>query len=133
MSNLTRYEQETMINFNEEEATASVFTHNRTLRRKLEQLAQERPEECRPFRVSRWGEAVEYIIPKKWVKIIPPRILSDEQRATMAENARKRFLGQNTQAVLGEQDTASAGEGKDTTPPLEPSEQGQEAGKETYI
>ena len=43
--NLTRYEQETIINFNEEEKTASVYTHNGTMRRRLEQLAQERPED----------------------------------------------------------------------------------------
>ena len=47
--NLTRYEQETIINFNEEEKTASVYTHNGTMRRRLEQLAQERPEDCRLF------------------------------------------------------------------------------------
>lgn len=115
MSQLTNYERETMINFNEKEDTASIFTHNKTLRRKLEKLAQERPEECRPFRVSRWGEAVEYYIPKGWIKIHPSRILTVEQRATMAENARKRFLGQNTQAISGVCDSASAGAGTDTT------------------
>ena len=29
--NLTRYEQETIINFNEEETTASIYTHNNSL------------------------------------------------------------------------------------------------------
>ena len=46
MARLTRYEQETIINFNEEDATASVYTYNPALRRKLSQLAQERPREC---------------------------------------------------------------------------------------
>lgn len=128
---LTNYERETTINFNETEAEASIFTHNGALHRKLEKLAQERPEECRPFRVSRWGEAVEYIIPKSWLKIHPPRILTDEQRAALAENARKRFLGQNAPTVLGEQDPVSAGEGKDTTPTQAPVERGVDAGKET--
>lgn len=131
MSNLTRYEQETMINFNEEEATASVFTHNRALRRKLEQLAQERPEECRPFRVSRWGEAVEYIIPKKWVKITPTRILTEEQRAAKAETARKAGLGRKAKITNEAQDPASIGEGTDTTKPTTPVERGADAGKET--
>lgn len=90
---LSRYEQETIINFNEGDKTAGVYTHNRVLRRKLEKLAQERPEDCRLEKVSRGGEAVDYIIPKAWVKITPARILTDEQRKAMADAARKRFSG----------------------------------------
>ncbi len=36
---LSRYEQETIVNFNEEEATAVVYTHNKALARKLVRLA----------------------------------------------------------------------------------------------
>ena len=50
--NLSLYEQETIVNFNEEEATANVYTQNRALRRKLDKLAQERPQECVVARVS---------------------------------------------------------------------------------
>ena len=57
--NLTRYEQETIINFNEEEKTASVYTHNGPLRRRLEQMAQERPKDCRLFKTWHDGQAVE--------------------------------------------------------------------------
>ena len=35
---LTKIEQETVINFNEAEATASVYTHSKALRRRLEKL-----------------------------------------------------------------------------------------------
>ena len=91
---LTKYEQETIINFNEGDKTAGVYTHNRALRHKLEKLARERPEDCRLKNVSRDGEAVDYIIPKSWVKITPTRILTDERREAMAETARKRFSGQ---------------------------------------
>lgn len=35
MSGLTNYERETIINFNEGENTASVYTHNKKLRRRL--------------------------------------------------------------------------------------------------
>lgn len=117
MGKLTRYEKETVINFNEGEGTASVYTRNRTLRRKLEKLAQERPDECRLEKVSRFGEAVDYIIPKSWVKINPSRILSDEQRAAMAENARTRFLSKNSQAITGEGAHEAAGIGKDIPQP----------------
>lgn len=40
---ISRLEQETIIGFNEAEATASVYTHNGALKRKLEKLARERP------------------------------------------------------------------------------------------
>ncbi len=34
--NMARYEQETIINFNEEEKTAGIHTYNKVLRQKLE-------------------------------------------------------------------------------------------------
>ena len=43
---LSLYEQETIINFCEEEKTAGIYTHNKPLRRKLESLALDRPEDC---------------------------------------------------------------------------------------
>lgn len=87
---LTRYEMETIITFNEEEDTASVYTHNKALRRKLEKLAQDRPEECRWGRTSREGQAVNCVIPKTWVRITPTRIVSAAQREALA-NARERL------------------------------------------
>lgn len=44
---MTRLEQETIINFNEAEATATIYTHNAALCRKLEALADQRPEEAK--------------------------------------------------------------------------------------
>ena len=43
---MTRLEQETIINFNEAEVTATIYTHNAALCRKLEALADQRPEEA---------------------------------------------------------------------------------------
>lgn len=76
--NLTRYEQETIVNFNEEEKEANIFTHNGPMRRRLEKLSQERPQDCRLVR--RDGQAVEYYIPKNWISIRPPRIASEAQK-----------------------------------------------------
>lgn len=84
---LTRYEQETIINYNEEEKTASIYTHNRALRRKLDRLTQERPEDCRPGPTAREGQAAEYIVPKAWVKVTPTRIIGEAQRQAL-EKAR---------------------------------------------
>ena len=41
--NMARYEQETIISFNEEEKTAGIYTHNKVLRQKLAALARDRP------------------------------------------------------------------------------------------
>ena len=85
---LSLYEQETIINFCEEEKTAGIYTHNKPLRRKLESLALDRPEDCRLVKASRSGRAVDYTIPKSWIKIVPPRTASEAQKAALAR-ARK--------------------------------------------
>ena len=78
--NMARYEQETIISFNEEEKTAGIYTHNKALRQKLAALARDRPEDCRLVKASRSGRAVDYTIPKSWVKIVPPRTASEAQK-----------------------------------------------------
>ena len=78
--NMARYEQETIIRFNEEEKTAVIYTHNKVLRQKLEALARDRPEDCRLVKVSHSGRAVDYTIPKSWIKIVSPRIASEAQK-----------------------------------------------------
>ena len=40
---LNKYEQETIINFNEDEAVASVYTHNPKLKERLKQMAARFP------------------------------------------------------------------------------------------
>ena len=86
--NMARYEQETIISFNEEEKTAGIYTHNKVLRQKLAALARDRPEDCRLVKASHGGRAVDYTIPKSWIRIVPPRIASEAQKAALAR-ARK--------------------------------------------
>lgn len=90
--NLSLYEQETIINFNEADSTASVYTHNRALIRQLDKLAEERPGDCHREKTSHDGKAVDYIIPKAWVKIRPKRVLTDEQKEERRRNALKSIL-----------------------------------------
>lgn len=85
--NMARYEQETIINFNEEEKTAGIYTHNKVLRQKLAALARDRPEDCRLVKVSRSGRAVDYTIPKSWIKIIPPRIASEDAKSSSCKGS----------------------------------------------
>lgn len=83
--NLTKYEQETIINYNNEEKTASVFTYDKSLIRKLDK----RLVESSDIKLIRRGEDfAEYSLPKKWIKVSFPRQYSDEQRAEMAERMR---------------------------------------------
>lgn len=89
---LSLYERETIINYNEGEPTASVYTHSKALRRTLDKLAQERPEDCRVNRVSHEGAAADYTIPKAWVRIRPPRIASEAQKAASRAAAEKAKL-----------------------------------------
>ena len=89
---LSLYERETIINFNEAESAANIYTHNKALRRTLDKLAQERPEDCHIDRVSHGGTAADYIIPKAWVKIRPPRIASVAQKAASRAAAEKAKL-----------------------------------------
>lgn len=94
--NLSQYEQETIINFNETEQTASVYTHNKALRHKLDKLAEERPEDCHFARESRGGQAGDYIVPKSWIRIKPPRVLSKAQLEASRKAAEKARLSRQT-------------------------------------
>ncbi len=125
MSELTNYERETIISYNEAEKTANVYTHNKSLRRKLEKLAAERPEECWLEKVSRFGEAVDYTVPKAWVKITPTRILSEEQRAAKAATIRKTILKRQDTLLNGVVDGPAAETSKDTSDGSEPVESGR--------
>lgn len=93
--NLSRYEQETIITYNEEEGRADIYTHNKALLRKLEKLAQERPEECKLGKASHGGQASDYIIPKAWVRITPTRILSEAERAQRREAVKRANIARN--------------------------------------
>lgn len=82
---LSKYERETIVNFNEGDEFASVYTHNKKLLRKLSEYAENSPD-CRLKKV---GEGfAEYSIPKRWVKVRMPRLRTEEQRREQSERAR---------------------------------------------
>lgn len=93
---LSLYERETIINYNEGEPTANIYTHNKALRRTLDKLAQQRPEDCRVDRVGHGGAAADYTIPKAWVKIRPPRVASEAQKAASRRAAEKAQLARHS-------------------------------------
>lgn len=88
--NLSRYEQETIFNYNNEEKNAYIFTYDKSLIRKIDNKLSEYPD----IKVVRRGEYwAEYSMPKKWIKVRFPRILSDEQKSEISNRmkaARKK-------------------------------------------
>lgn len=86
MTPLTRYEQETIINFNAGEQTATIYTRDRTVMRKLDRLVAEFPD---TYKLTGQTDIDKtYSMPKSHVNYRKPRKLSDEQR----EQARLRMV-----------------------------------------
>ena len=92
---LSKIEQETIIIYNELEKTANIDTCNKALSKKLKALEQERPEEARFVREDSFG--VRYIVPKKWVKVNPGKVLTEEQKQKLSDMAKQRGLGKRTE------------------------------------
>ncbi len=82
---LSKYEQETIINFNVAESDAVVFTRDKAVIRKLDSLVNEFPEfyKC----IGETDIDKTYSMPKQYVSYCKPRKLSEKQR----EDARKRM------------------------------------------
>ena len=87
---LSNYEKETIILFNEAEKTASVYTHNTALQEQLAALCGSHPERVRRTDDNGHG-GLTYELPKKWLKITPPRELSPAQREVLDRMNQKRW------------------------------------------
>lgn len=90
MGSLSKYEQETVINFNAGEQTATVYTRDKAVMRKLNTLVIAFPEVYKL--VGETDIDKTYSMPKSCVSYRKPRKLSEEQRI----NARKRMNCINT-------------------------------------
>ena len=85
---ITKYEQETIYNYNQEEPLASCYTMDRALIRRLDALAEKHKE----ITVLRAYEGVrEYTFPKRWIKVKTPRQLSEEKRQELKDRALRNF------------------------------------------
>ena len=81
---ISRQEQETIVNYNAAEQTATVYTRDKAVMRRLDALVIDFPDHYR-------GETdidKTYEMPKSFVSYRKPRRLSDEQR----EAARNRII-----------------------------------------
>jgi len=88
---LTKYEQETSITYNQEENIADVYTHDKTLMKKLDKFCKLYPDKCLLKREDKQWQSKTYIIPKNFISIRTPRLIniSDEQRAKSKELMKK--------------------------------------------
>lgn len=83
---LSPYEMETILLYNQAESTASVYTHDPKLIKKLRRLSEKYPDKIYPERKERPG-AVSYIVPKSCVSVREP--VSDERRRAASQRAKQ--------------------------------------------
>lgn len=83
MSKLSKYEQETIINFNVAESDAVVFTRDKAVIRKLDSLVNEFPEvyKC----IGETDIDKTYSMSKQYVSYRKPRRISEERREQIRE------------------------------------------------
>ena len=86
---LSRYEQETIVNYNAGEQNATLYTRDKAVMRKLDTLAADFPD---TYKLTGQDEVSKtYSFPKSHVSYRKPRTVSTEQR----ERARQMMIGRN--------------------------------------
>lgn len=85
---LTKYEKETIINYNEGELEASIYTFNADLKRRLAEFSQKYPNLCKLKKSTTEG-GVTYLMDKSRlsIRLVPP--YSEERLAAAREYAKK--------------------------------------------
>lgn len=85
MTNLTRHEMETVINYNAGEQGATVYTRDKAVMRRLDRLAADYPEIYKLVKQTDIDKT--YSVPKSYISYRKPRAVSADQR----EKARQRM------------------------------------------
>ncbi len=84
---LSRYEQETVVNYNAGEQTATVYTRDKAVMRKLDTLAADFPD---TYSLMEQDEVSKtYSFPKSYISYRKPRKISEEQRKKAREQMKK--------------------------------------------
>ena len=101
MIRLSKYEKETIINFNEEEQEVSIYTFNSDMKRRLSAFSDKYPTLCRMTDRTEEG-SVTYIMDKSRlsIRLIPP--YSEERKSALRECAKEYGF----RSVSGEDRTA---------------------------
>ena len=82
---LSKYEEETLVLYNEAQSTASVYTHDPKLKEKLKRLSEKYPDKI-VFNAENSNGGMTYTVPKKCVLIREP--YSEERRKAASERAK---------------------------------------------
>lgn len=88
---LTKYEQETIINWNRADDEGSIYTFDPDLKRRLALFAKEHPECCKLERTTKEG-SVTYTINKKRLSVRLTAPYSEERRRASSERAKSQRL-----------------------------------------
>ena len=93
---LTKYEQETIINFNQGEDTAYIYTCSKAWMNHFEKVLKLKPTEVHSY-------AREYECPKAWIrKPRKPRKMSEEQKRKLAQRlSQTSILSEVTPCAVG--------------------------------
>lgn len=91
---LTAVEQETILNFNEGEDTASLYTYNQKLQKRFDQLAAEYPEAV--SRKDNGHGAVTYEFSKKPLILSFRTPLNEVQRQQLSERGKQHGIHTRT-------------------------------------
>ena len=84
---LTRYEQETIINYNAEDKTATLYTRDPAVMRKVDTLVIEYPDTFKCIGETDIDKTYE--MPKSVITYRKPRRLSEEQRKAAADRMKQ--------------------------------------------
>lgn len=90
MTNLTKYEMETVVNYNAGEQTATVYTRDKSVMRRLDRLVADYPDSYKLLNQTDIDKT--YSMPKSYVTYRKPRKVSADQR----EQARSRMVQINS-------------------------------------
>ena len=86
---LSRYEQESILNYNAGEQTATLYTRDKAVMRKLDTLVADFPDTYTLIGQDEISKT--YSFPKSFVSYRKPRAISTEQR----ERARQMMIAKN--------------------------------------
>ena len=96
MTKLSKYEKETIINWNEAENLASIYTFNAGLKKRLALFAKKYPDLCRQEKTYEQG-GVSYVLDKSRLSIRLQPPMSEERRRKASENAKQTGFRSRTE------------------------------------
>lgn len=97
---LSKYERETIIRFNEEEESATVYTCSTQVKKRLKELSLKSTD---IYRVKKDEYSQTYIIPKKIIRFTLPRELSEKERQKRAIRLQQNVEIHNAQNADGKE------------------------------